>query len=252
MFHRHVRGLILTEQGELLLTAANDIFAKLATTTSLLNEGKETPKGKLTITTTVAFGSTWLAARIGKFLEHYPEIEVSLLINDFELDLSMRQADVAIRLTPPRQSDLIQRHLRTIRFHLYASPRYLENNGMPHSTTDLNDHRIVIYGETPHPPFPKVNWLHDDIMKKGGKTQNQKIVRVNNYYAMFRAVQGGVGIAVLPDYLAAQDANLMRVLPQLEGPEVPAYFVYPEELRNSKRIAVLRDFLIQEIAKTSF
>ena len=251
LFHRHARGLILTEQGELLYATAHDIFAKLATTEALIGEGRERPKGQLRITTTVAFGSTWLAARIGGFLELYPEISVSLLINDYELDLSMRQADVAVRLTPPKQPDLIQRHLRTIRFHLYAAPGYLKNNGVPQSTEDLSDHRIVIYGETPHPPFPKVNWLRD-LMPSGGRRRTQKIVRVNNYYAIFRAVQGGVGIAALPDYLAAEDTDLIRVLPDLEGPQVPAYFVYPEELRHSKRIAVLRDFLIQEVNKTSF
>ena len=251
LFHRHARGLILTEQGEILYQTAHDVFAKLATTEALISEGRERPKGPLRITTTVAFGSTWLAARIGGFLERYPEISVSLLINDYELDLSMRQADVAVRLTPPKQPDLIQRHLRTIRFHLYASPHYLANNTTPNSVEELADHRIVIYGDSPHLPFPKVNWLRD-LVSGGGQRQPLMTVQVNNYYAIFKAVQGGVGIAALPDYLAADDDTLVRILPDLEGPQAPAYFVYPEELRHSKRITVLRDFLIQEVAKTSF
>ena len=251
LFHRHARGLILTEQGEILSQTARDVFHQLSATEALIGEGRERPKGPLRITTTVAFGSTWLAARIGGFLELYPEISVSLLINDHELNLSMRQADVAVRLTPPRQPDLIQRHLRTIRFHLYASKGYVANNQVPQSVDELSDHRLVIYGDSPHPPFPKVNWLRD-LAQAEGPHKLLKAVQVNNYYAILRAVEGGVGIAALPDYLAADDEQLVRVLPDLEGPQVPAYFVYPEELRHSKRITVLRDFLIQEVKKTTF
>ena len=251
LFHRHARGLILTEQGEVLFITVRDIFSKLATTEALISEGRERPKGNLRITSTVAFGSTWLASRIGRFIEVYPEVNVTLFINDFELDLSMRQADVAVRLTPPKQPDLIQRHLKTIRFHLYASPRYVETNGIPKSIQDLSDHRIVIYGESISLPYIEANWLLS-LLSSSDKMKQQKIVRVNNVYGIFRAVQGGVGIAALPDYLAAEDPNLLRILPEIDGPAVPAFFVYPEELKRSKRIAVLRDFLIQEVAKTSF
>jgi DNA-binding transcriptional LysR family regulator len=251
LFHRHARGLILTEQGEVLFVTVRDIFSKLATTEALISEGRERPKGNLRITSTVAFGSTWLASRIGRFIEVYPEVNVTLFINDFELDLSMRQADVAVRLTPPKQPDLIQRHLKTIRFHLYASPRYVETNGIPKSIQDLSDHRIVIYGESVSLPYIEANWLLS-LLSGSDKMKQQKIVRVNNVYGIFRAVQGGVGIAALPDYLAAEDPNLLRILPEIDGPAVPAFFVYPEELKRSKRIAVLRDFLIQEVAKTSF
>ena len=251
LFHRHARGLILTEQGEVLFSTAREMFSKLATTEALISEGRERPKGNLRMTSTVAFGSTWLASRIGRFIELYPEVNVTLFINDFELDLSMRQADVAVRLMPPKQHDLIQRHLKTIRFHLYASPRYVENNGIPKSIDDLTKHRIVIYGENINLPYIEANWLLS-VLPHSSRSSQQKIVRVNNVYGIFRAVQGGVGIAALPDYLASEDPNLLRILPDLDGPAVPAFFVYPEELRKSKRISVLRDFLIQEVAKTSF
>ncbi|MBH69480.1 MAG: LysR family transcriptional regulator [Rhodospirillaceae bacterium] len=251
LFHRHARGLILTEQGEVLFSTTKDVFTKLSTTEALISEGRERPKGKLRITTTVAFGSTWLASRIGRFIDIYPEVNVTLLIDDSELDLSMMEADVAVRLTPLKQPDLIQRHLKTIRFHLYASPRYTENNGIPNSIEELGDHRTVIYGESPNLPYKEANWLLDLLINRARAT-TQKIVRVNNVYGIFRAVQGGVGIAALPDYLAAEDPSLLRILPDIEGPAIPAFFVYPEELKRSKRISVLKDFLIQEVAKTAF
>jgi len=122
LFHRHARGLILTEQGELLYATAREVFAKLAMTEGLLTESKDRPKGPLKVTTSVAFGSIWLTPRIREFLELYPDIQVAMVVDDSELDLSMREADVAIRMSPPRQPDLVQRHLMTVRVHLYASP----------------------------------------------------------------------------------------------------------------------------------
>ena len=127
----------------------------------------------------------------------------------------------------------------------------MENNGIPKSIDDLTKHRIVIYGESVSLPYIEANWLLS-VLPHSNRSSQQKIVRVNNVYGIFRAVQGGVGIAALPDYLASEDPNLLRILPDLDGPAVPAFFVYPEELRKSKRISVLRDFLIQEVAKTSF
>ena len=172
LFHRHARGLKLTEQGEVLHGAAREIFAKLAMTEAILNESKDVPKGPLKITTTVAFGSMWLTPRLPEFLRLYPEIQVTLVVDDDELDLSMREADVAIRMTAPRQPDLIQRHLVTFHFHLYASARYVEDHGSPSRLSDLRNHRLVTYGDVLHPPFPDVNL----IMRVGGIDESHRSV----------------------------------------------------------------------------
>ena len=109
LFHRHARGLILTEQGELLFRTAQDVVAKLNQTTAQMSDFADRPQGPLRITTTVAFGSVWLITHLDKFLKLYPEIDVSLVLADSELDLAMREADVAIRMAPPSQPDLIRR-----------------------------------------------------------------------------------------------------------------------------------------------
>src|SRR4030065_1960952 len=92
LFHRHARGLILTEQGELLYRTAHEVFAKLAMTEAQLTESKDRPKGQLKVTATVALGSTWLTPRMGEFLEIYPDVAVDLVLDDRALDLSMREA----------------------------------------------------------------------------------------------------------------------------------------------------------------
>jgi len=250
LFHRHARGLVLTEQGEMLYHTVHEVFAKLAITESMINESKDRPKGPLRVTTTVAFGSTWLTPRINEFLALYPEISMTLLVDDSELDLAMGRADVAIRFVPPRQPDLVQRQLTTVRVHAYASPEYLARYGTPQAPEDLDDHRLVIYGTDVRPPVPNINWLLDVGARPGVK--RRPILNVNNIYGMYRAVQTGVGIAALPDYMAHEDHNLVRVLAELEGQAISAYFVYPEELRHSKRVTVFRDFLIQRIAESHF
>jgi DNA-binding transcriptional LysR family regulator len=75
------------------------------------------------------------------------------------------------------------------------------------------------------------------------------VMKVNSVYAIRRAVQGGMGLASLPEFMATDSQNLVRVLPELQGPRIDAYFVYPEELRNSKRIQVFRDFLLRKVAE---
>jgi DNA-binding transcriptional LysR family regulator len=248
LFHRHARGLILTEQGELLFRTAREVFAKLSMAEGLISESKDRPKGPLKISTTVAFGSSWLSPRLREFTDLYPEIQVSLVVDDADLDLSMREADVAIRMSPPRQPDLIQRHLVSVQVHIFAGSDYVKKHGMPQSAEELDKHRIICYGEDARPPVQNVNWLLDAGARPG---QDRKpILTVNNFYAMLRAVVSGLGLAALPDFMANENPTLLRVLPELTGPPIEAYFVYPEELRSSKRISVFRDFLLRKVQET--
>ena len=247
LFHRHARGLILTEQGELLYSTAREVFAKLAMTEGLLTESKDRPKGPLKVTTSVGFGSIWLTPRIREFLELYPDIHVAMVVDDSELDLSMREADVAIRMSPPRQPDLVQRHLMTVRVHLYAAPEYLKKHGTPRRAEELDQHRLVVYGDESRAPISNINWALEAGLKPGH--ERRPILQVNNTYGMLRAVTSGIGIAALADYVAAEAPELVRILPELTGPPVEAYFVYPEELRSSKRISVFRDFLIRKVTE---
>jgi DNA-binding transcriptional LysR family regulator len=240
LFHRHARGLILTEQGEMLFRTAREIYASVNMAQSRLVESQEKPEGQLKITTTVAFGSVWLTSRIKAFIEMYPEIQVSVVLADNELDLSMREADVAIRMMPPRQPDLIQRHLMTMRYRIYASPAYLKANGTPETAEELDNHKMITYGDGAQFPVDRYNWLME------GRTP---ILKVNSTYGIYRAVQSGLGIAALPDYMSYEDINLVEVLPDLEGPSFDSYFVYPEELRHNKRIGVFRDFLVRSISE---
>lgn len=250
LFHRHARGLILTEQGELLFQTAHEVLAKLSQATAQITDSKEVARGPLTVTATVAFGSTWLTPRIREFLQLYPELEMTMLISDEQFDLGMRQADVAIRMTKPTQPDLVQRHLMTVRLHIYGSVDYLKRRGIPKSPSDLKNHDLIIYGNEARAPIENVNWLMTVGDPESG--ERRAVLRVNNQYAIYRAVRSGLGLAGLPDYMIDPNLNVVKVLPEVAGPSAESFFVYPEELRHSKRIQVFRDFLVRKVAESKF
>jgi DNA-binding transcriptional LysR family regulator len=222
------------------------VFAKLAMTEALLAESKEKPAGHLKVTTTHSFGVTWLAPRLNQFLGAHPDVTLSLLLDDTDLDLAMREADVAIRMHPPRQPDLVQRHLGEIRSQIWAAPSYLQAHGMPATVEDLDNHKIILFGDR-RPPVVDVNWL-SEIGRKDG-TPRQSVLSVNSLQAMLVCIRAGIGIGAVPDYLVQDHTGLVAVLPDVKKPPTDMYFVYPEELRNSKRVSVFRDFLVNSIAE---
>lgn len=242
LFHRHARGLILTEQGELLFDATRAMVQRLDAAVARIRDSKEEVFGELRVTTTTGFGSLWLAPRLPKLYEKHPELRIDLMLEERVLDLPMREADVAIRLKEPSQADLIRRKLMTVNMRLYASPGYLDEHGRPQSMEDLSKHRIICQN---------VN----SAQVSAGSTFTQEILThnietlltVNNYFGVLQAVLNGLGIGVLPDYILQDFPDIERVLPGEQSREIPVFLAYPEELRASKRIAAFRDFVTEEI-----
>lgn len=250
LFHRHSRGLILTEPGETLRETAREMFAKLAMTEVALSESRDRPSGHLTVTTTVGFGSIWLAPRLREFHRLYPEISLTLLTSDATLDLAMREADVGIRMGTPTEPELVRRHLMTIHSHIYASPAYLAEFGPIAKPADLARQRLVIYGQGPLVQLANPYWL---IEASGeASTRDRVVLETNNVFSILQAVESGLGIASLPDFAVAEHTTLVRVLPELGGPTFDCYFVYAEEMRHSARITVFRDYLQKQVAKSQF
>jgi DNA-binding transcriptional LysR family regulator len=250
LFHRHARGLILTEQGELLFHTAHDVLMKLESARAKLTDSREKPNGELRVTTTVGMGVHWLTPRLGEFLDMYPDIHVTLITSEQELDLAMREADVAIRLRQPVQPDLIQRKLFSVHFHAYASPEYLKRHGTPRAAADLDDHRILAMGgNVPH-YLQSVRWLLG--AGRDGKEPRVPRLETNNVLGLLRACQRGLGIAMLPDYLVEENGGLVQLFKESDGIALDAYFVYPEELKSVARVQVFRDFLVSKAQRWSF
>lgn len=244
LFHRHARGLMLTEQGEILFKTVTDMLSRLSAAENALLESKERPRGPLKITTPVAFGTNWLAGHMREFSELYTDIAVTILADDQELDIIMREADVAIRSYPARHPDLIQKSLALLNNSLYASNEYVRKYGVPQKPQDLHKHRIITYGESTL-PFADVNW---PLKYLDGK-DHPNFFQINSLHGMLKAVEGGLGIAGLPDYMVSNRQNVSRVLPTLKGPTTELFYVYSMEMRNSKRVNVFKEFIIRKLAE---
>lgn len=246
LFQRHARGLTLTDEGELLYGAVSDVLSRLAEAEEALKNVQAAPRGSLKITCSHGLGTYWLLPRLNDFMRECPEVQIHLVLEDRELDLAQREADLALRMRAPVQADLIQRRLFTVHYHIYATADYLARNGSPHSVDDLGKHMVVVYGETAMPEIRDVNWLAGSAHRLGANgSGGPKVLRINNVTGILHAVEAGVGIAALPDYMAESRPHLARVLPEIEGPVFDVHLVYPDALRQSKRVGAFRDFLVK-------
>lgn len=244
LFHRHARGLILTQQGEILYKATEEVTDRLELATDQLTDFRGSPKGALRVTTTVGLGSAWLAIRLHEFIDRYPDLEIELKLSNVELDLGMREADCAIRLRQPQQPDMIQRKLFTVHLHVFATQQYIDTFGKPESVEDLDDHRIIVWGGEAPNYLSDVNWLLTAGMPAG--QARTPVLKINSILAIKRAVQRGAGIALLPDYSVEDTTQLIRVMNETDVPSFDTYFAYPAELKNSARLIAFRDFLFEK------
>jgi len=245
LFHRHARGLILTEQGELLFDATVAMTKRLDAAAARIRDSEEEVFGELRVTTTTGFGSLWLAPRLSKLYDLYPDLTIDLMLEEKVLDLPMREADVAIRMKEPSQADLVRKRLMNIRMRLYASPEYIAKHGLPERIEDISKHRLICQN-------PRSAQVASGLaLVQRLMTYNvSSMLTVNNYFGVLQSVIHGLGIGMLPDYSAQDLRSVIRVLPDVESVEVPVYLAYPEELRQSKRIAAFRDFVEAEILAT--
>lgn len=242
LFRRHARGLLLTEQGELLFEATRTMTKRLEATAARIRDSEDEVFGELRVTTTTGFGTLWLAPRLPRLFDRYPNLKIDLMLEERILDLPMREADVAIRLKEPSQADLIRRRLMEVHIRLYASRGYIERHGMPAAIPDLAAHRLI----SQSPTSPQVRAGADFVQPLLAVAPTSSLT-VNNYFGILQGVIQGIGIGSLPDYLTGDFPDLMNVLPAEKSAPIPIYLAYVEELRHSKRVNAFRDFVVEEI-----
>ena len=242
LFHRHARGLILTEQGELLFDATSSMAKRLDAAAARIRDSEDEVFGELRVTTTTGFGTMWLAPRLATLYQQYPDLRIDLMLEERVLDLPMREADVAIRMKEPSQADLIRKRLMVIKMQMFASPQYLDERGRPKTLADLKNHRIICQQTGAAQVAAGARMVQEVLAQEPSST-----LKVNNYFGVLQGVLNNLGIGVLPQYLTPDFPHLERVLPDFESEEVPVFLAYPEELRHSKRVAAFRDFVMDEV-----
>jgi DNA-binding transcriptional LysR family regulator len=249
LFHRHRRGLVLTEQGEILLNASRDMAARLARAETSLIAARAKPSGTLHVIAPATWAIGWLSARLSEFIALYPGIGIELSLAEAEIDASADVAEIAIRMRQPTRPDLVQRRLFTERSHLYAAASYVRQHSAPRRAEELERHRLIVCSAAAT-GTSDAEWL----LAAGVAPERvrEPAFKINSRLAAKVAIESGFGLGLLPDYLVYGEARLHRVLPDLRGPSADAFFVYPAELRHAKRISAFRDFLLQKIADWQF
>jgi len=242
LFHRHARGLILTEQGELLFNATKAMSRELESASARIRDSEDEVFGELRVTTTTGFGTLFLAPRLPALYAQYPELKIDLMLEERVLDLPMREADVAIRMKEPSQADLIRKRLMNVNMRLFATSEYLRANGTPAIVDDLSDYRLISQNVT----SAQVSVGAQLIRELNARTLRSTFT-VNNYFGVLQAVLNHLGIGVLRDYVSEDFPELVHVLPEVASGDIPVFLAFPEELRHSRRIAAFRDFVVQEI-----
>jgi DNA-binding transcriptional LysR family regulator len=242
LFRRHARGLILTEQGELLFEATRTMSRRLDATAARIRDSEDEVFGEIRVTTTTGFGTLWLAPRLPRLFERYPKLKIDLMLDERVLDLAMREADVAIRMKEPSQADLIRRRLMEVRIRFYASEDYVEKHGLPRSPEELANHRLISHSTA----SPQVR-AGADFVLPFLSSNTQSVLTVNSYFGIQQAVMQGIGVGALPDYVVTEASKFVPVLPEDQSAPIPVYLAYVEELRHSKRVTAFRDFMLEEI-----
>ncbi|NNE57810.1 MAG: LysR family transcriptional regulator [Hellea sp.] len=243
LFHRHARGLTLTEEGRLLYLTAKDMAKKVALVQAQVLDSRGKPQGTLRVSTPISLGSNWLMSVLPEFMKAYPDIDLQIILEDEEHDLSAMDVDCSLRPWPTTEGDVIERRLGTISQSLYASDKYLAQHGAPTSLEDLDNHQIIAFGELIPRRLHSTNWALTAGREPGDP--RKPLMQVNNLHGIMRAAEAGIGIIGIPDYMISMSRQLVRVLPQVRGEPFDVYFVYPSELRGSMKAKVFREFLVK-------
>jgi DNA-binding transcriptional LysR family regulator len=169
------------------------------------------------------------------------------VLDDEHIDLPKREADVGIWTREPEQAELIRRPLWVAKVRPLASIHYVRRYGTPQTLADLDKgHRIISYSGQPSQHLPAISWL--ETAGRDKLPPRVPAFRANSVVAIKNAIIAGVGIGMIPDYMTGQQSELMHVLTETEIdlPQLPIFFAYPEELKTSKKVQVLRDFLVSK------
>jgi DNA-binding transcriptional LysR family regulator len=225
---------VLTELGRSLLARMEEM-EEAAFAVQRAAEGREAQlSGNVRMTAPDAFGSRFLPQVLAEFHESYPDIDIQLVAENRTLNLFRREAELALRMIRPAQRELLVRRVGEVGNAVYASPAYLKRRGMP--TPGFKDHDFIAFDET-FQPGATMRWFDQHA------TQARRVLSCNSTHVMHSAALAGIGLAILPCYLADKDPGLTRVLKPSRVVSQSLFLVLHQDLRKTARVRALADFL---------
>ena len=233
------REFSFTSEGTTALRAAEAMETAILSASASIKSAKQDISGKVRITTVGSFYHV-LGPICGVLNKQYPDLHVEIYDADYIVNLANGDADIAIRMAAPTEPDLVSRKACDLGWFIYASKDYAAQYGLPKSPAELSQHRLVLYTED-RLHLPAFRWLE----QFNAKTETS--VRTSNPTVAIRSALAGAGIAALPAYDSAEQLSMIRVFTEPFYIQ-PAYLVYHESQRNSARIRVVIDGLMDYLA----
>jgi DNA-binding transcriptional LysR family regulator len=244
LFNRTNKGLDLTQTGSQVLAYAQRMSDEAMAIERIAHGASQVLEGTVRITTTDMMGNVWLPSKLPEFYQRYPNMRLEILIDNRNLDLIRREADLAIRFARPQQLDLVTRKSIDFYYGLYASKDYLKKNGYPQSFRDLKQHYFVSYDET----IFQISHLKR-VEKLVGR--NQILHRSSSVSGVLEAIKQGVGIGITGCYFSDMENTLERIFPSRFNVSFTAWLVTHADLYKSARIKAVFDFLYEKLEEES-
>ena len=248
LFKRHKRGMILTDPGKLLFHTTEETYKKFVQVETLIQKGQTEPQGQLKIASAAGWISSLLLDTLDDFFALYPQINLNIVTTDYNPRFHLGEVDAAILSYIPHQTGLVQDYLMDFHLNLYASQRYLDQYGTPHHVNDLDNHRLITFGEDQMLFSSTMDWL----LWVGRERKSPRIpfLKINSGILLHQAAAEGLGIVTLTDEnYFLQKTPLVRVLPHINGPLLKAYYIYPKEKEGANTVTAFRDYLKELIKK---
>ena len=238
LLNRTTRRLSLTEVGAAFYERCAQIVVQAEEAELIATRSHSEPRGVLKVNVPVAFGVRHIAAALAEFSAPYPELRVDMTFNDRFVDLAEEGYDVAIHIAEDLDGGLISRRLAPIRRTVCATPEYWRRHGTPQTPEDLARHNCLVYTYL---------HVHDEWCFEGPKGEVRVPIngnlRVNNENALLRAALGGLGVGLLPTFIAGEDLQSGALQAVLSDYAVPATAVYAVYLPNRHLSAKVRAFI---------
>ena len=242
LFERTSAGHILTTAGHRLLEHVERMENTMALVGEEIVGESHALTGLVRLGATEGFGSYFLSPHLSHFCDRHPAIEVELLIVPRFINLSEREADLAVNIERPQNIGQVCSKLADYRLQLYASRSYLERHELIRKTSDLQAHRFFGYVE--ELVFsPELRYLSSIVADAVTPLRSTSIV------AQFNAVREGRGIAVLPCFMAAPCRDLVPILPEVVNLTRTFWIAAPDSIRERARVRTLWDFLRETVER---
>lgn len=242
LFTRSRFGLVLTDAGQRLLEQAEPMEAHAHAIQRVVGAQGREPSGTVRLASMEAIGSLYLAPRLPRFYQKYPDIRIELVTASHWINLSRREADVLISFPRPAGGRLLAEKIGEFQLRLYGAPAYLKRAGVPRRPADLAQHHFVDYIDD-LVQIQAVRWLSDVVR------QPQVVFRSTSLIAQYQSAVAGLGLAMLPSFVAARDPRLKPVLSSLVSSRRDLWLSVHEDLAHLSRIALVKRFLEDLIAE---